>query len=41
MILGFWQLRAGLSSMRLAEALGVDDLASLTGDERLAAATYT
>ncbi|THA65393.1 DNA-binding protein [Streptomyces sp. A0642] len=27
--------------LRLAEALGVDDLASLTGDERLAAATYT
>lgn len=27
--------------LRLAEALGVDDLAALTGDERLAAATYT
>lgn len=27
--------------LRLADALGVDDLASLTGDERLAAATYT
>ncbi|MGW9253153.1 helix-turn-helix domain-containing protein [Streptomyces albidoflavus] len=27
--------------MRLADALGVDDLAVLTGDERLAAATYT
>ncbi|MEU6965091.1 helix-turn-helix domain-containing protein [Streptomyces chrestomyceticus] len=27
--------------LRLAEALGVDDLATLTGDERLAAATYT
>ncbi|MFF3127762.1 multiprotein-bridging factor 1 family protein [Streptomyces sp. NPDC057908] len=27
--------------LRLAEVLGVDDLASLTGDERLAAATYT
>jgi transcriptional regulator with XRE-family HTH domain len=27
--------------LRLAEALGVEDLASLTGDERLAAATYT
>ncbi|MFI2764921.1 multiprotein-bridging factor 1 family protein [Streptomyces echinatus] len=27
--------------LRLAEALGVDDLATLTGDERLAAATYS
>ncbi|MBO0651752.1 helix-turn-helix domain-containing protein [Streptomyces triculaminicus] len=27
--------------LRLAEELGVDDLAELTGDERLAAATYT
>ncbi|MEC4020451.1 helix-turn-helix domain-containing protein [Streptomyces sp. H27-D2] len=27
--------------LRLAEALGVDDLASLTGDERLAVAAYT
>ncbi|MEV0966689.1 helix-turn-helix transcriptional regulator [Streptomyces sp. NPDC049910] len=27
--------------LRLAEALGVDDLAALTGDERLSAATYT
>ncbi|UNO42408.1 helix-turn-helix domain-containing protein [Streptomyces sp. MST-110588] len=27
--------------LRLADALGVDDLASLTGDERIAAATYT
>jgi transcriptional regulator with XRE-family HTH domain len=27
--------------LRLAEALGVDDLAALTGDERLTAATYT
>jgi transcriptional regulator with XRE-family HTH domain len=27
--------------LRLAEALGVDDLAALTGDERIAAATYT
>ncbi|MFG2334683.1 helix-turn-helix domain-containing protein [Streptomyces sp. NPDC048604] len=27
--------------LRLADALGVDDLADLTGDERLSAATYT